>query len=117
MRPEPQAFAEAWVAAWNAHDLEEILSHYAEEIVFTSAASTRFTGDSSGRVVGKPALRAYWDRALAAYPDLHFTLRGVYAGPDGIAVRYFSSRTGAEAVEVVRFGADGLVRDSAAYYE
>jgi hypothetical protein len=117
VRPDPQAFAEAWIAAWNARDLEDILSHYAEDIVFTSAASTRFTGDPAGRVVGKAALRAYWGKALAAYPDLQFALRGVYAGPDGVAMRYFSNRTGAEAVEVARFGADGLVRDSAAYYE
>ena len=117
MRPEPQAFAEAWIAAWNAHDLDVILSHYAEDIVFTSAVSTRFTGDPAGRIVGKAALRDYWGQALAAYPDLQFTLRGVYAGPDGVAMRYFSSRTGADVVEVARFGEDGLVRDSAAYYE
>jgi predicted ester cyclase len=117
VRPEPQAFAEAWIAAWNAQDLDEILSHYSEHVVFTSANSTRYTGDPSGRVVGKSALRNYWSRALAAYPDLRFTLRGVYAGPDGVAIRYFSSRTGAEAVEVASFGDDGLVRESAAYYE
>lgn len=117
MRPEPQAFAEAWVAAWNAHDLEEILSHYAEDIVFVSAVSTRFTGDPTGRVAGKAALRAYWGRALQTVPDLRFTLRGAYAGPDGIAIRYHSSRTGADVVEVVRFDDQGLVRDSAAFYE
>lgn len=116
MRPKPQAFAEAWVAAWNAHDLEAVLSHYAEDIVFVSPNSTRYTSDPSGRVVGKAALRDYWAKALTV-ANLHFTLKGVYAGPDGIAIRYHSSRTGAEAVEVVRFGADGLVRDSAAFYE
>ena len=116
MRPDPKAFAEEWIAAWNAHDLEAILAHYAEPIVFTSANSTRFTGDPSGRVVGKPALRDYWSRALAT-GRLTFTLRGVFAGPDGIAIRYLSSRTGGEVVEVVRFGADGLVSESAAFYE
>lgn len=116
MRPEPQAFAEAWVAAWNANDLEAVLSHYADDIVFVSPNSSRYTGDPTGRVEGKAALRDYWAKALTV-PGLAFTLRGVYAGPDGVAIRFFSSRTGAEAVEVVRFGADGLVHDSAAYYE
>ena len=116
MRPEPQAFAEAWIAAWNAHDLDQILAHYAEDIVFISPNAAKYTGDPSGRVVGKAALRDYWGRALRV-GGLHFTLRGVYSGPDGIAIRYFSSRTGAEAVEVVRFGDDGLVRESAAFYE
>jgi ketosteroid isomerase-like protein len=116
LRPDPQGFAEAWVAAWNAHDLEAVLSHYAEAIVFVSPNSTRFTGDPTGRVEGKAALRDYWAKALTV-GGLTFTLRGVYAGPDGVAIRYLSSRTGAEAVEVVRFDAQGLVIESAAYYE
>jgi len=117
VRPDPASYADAWIAAWNAGDLEGVLRHYAEDVVFVSAVSTRFTGDESGRVVGKTALRDYWSRALAAGGPLTFTLRAVYAGPDGVAIRYHSSRTGAEVVEVGRFDADGLVCESAAYYE
>lgn len=116
MRPDPQAFAAEWVAAWNTHDLDRVLSHYADDIVFTSANSTRFTGDPTGRVAGKAALADYWGRALQT-GGLTFTLRGVYAGPDGIAIRFHTTRTGAEVVEVVRFDDAGLVRESAAYYE
>lgn len=114
---EPKAFAAEWIAAWNSHDLPRILSHYAEDVVFTSPASTRITGDPSGRVVGKAALEAYWSRALAQIPDLTFTLRSVLSGPNAVAIRYFSSRTSAEAVEVLRFNDDGLAIESAAYYE
>lgn len=120
MRPDPQAFADEWVAAWNALDVERVLSHYAEDIVFVTPNAIRFTGDPSGRVVGKTALRDYWTRALqmvAQAGGLVFTLRSVLSGPDGVAVRYHSSRTDAEVVEVFRFGADGLVHESAAYYE
>ena len=116
MRPEPQAFAQDWIARWNAMDLEDILAHYAEEVVFTTPKSTRFTGDPSGRVVGTAALRDYWSKALATGP-LHFDLLGAFAGPDGVAVRYFSSRTNAEVLEVCRVDAAGLVIESAAYYE
>ena len=28
---DAQAFAEEWVAAWNAHDLERILAHYRDD--------------------------------------------------------------------------------------
>jgi ketosteroid isomerase-like protein len=116
VRPDPHAFAQAWIELWNAQDLEGVLAHYAEDVVFVSPNSTRFTGDPSGRVVGKAALRDYWSRALAT-PGLQFTLRAVYAGPDGVAIRYFSSRTDAEAVEVARFNAEGLIAESAAFYE
>jgi len=114
---EARAFAEAWIAAWNAHDLDRILSHYAPDIVFVSPASTRFTGDPTGRVVGIDSLRDYWGRALAAIPDLRFTLRAALSGADGVAIRYHSSRTGGEVVEAVNFGPDGLVNQAQAYYE
>lgn len=114
---DPAAFAAEWVEAWNTHDLDRILTHYADDIVFISPASTRYTGDPSGRVAGKAALAAYWGRALAAIPDLRFTLRSVLSGPNAVAIRYFSSRTQAEVIEVLRFGPDGLVAEAAAYYE
>ncbi|MFN3522376.1 MAG: nuclear transport factor 2 family protein [Phenylobacterium sp.] len=114
---DPTAFAAEWIEAWNAHDLPRILSHYAPEIVFTSPAAARITGDASGRVQGKAALEAYWARALELAPDLAFTLRSVLSGPDAVAIRYFSSRTGAEVVEVLRFNAEGLAIEAAAYYE
>ena len=117
MRPDAEGFARAWIEAWNAQDLEAILSHYAEDILFGSPAAARITGDASGRVVGKPALKAYWSEALKRSPDLHFTLKSVLKGPDSLALRYHSSRTGAEVVEVLRFGPDGLAVDAAAYYE
>ena len=76
----PDAFAAEWIAAWNSHDLDRILSHYADDVVFESPASTRITGDASGRVVGKAALRDYWRQALGRVPDLTFTLTAVYGG-------------------------------------
>lgn len=109
--------AAEWIAAWNAHDLNRILSHYAEDVVFTSPASTRITGDPSGRVVGKVALRDYWRQALERVPDLKFTLQAVYKGPESVAIRYHSSRTGAEVVETLRLGPDGQVVEAWAYYE
>ena len=113
----PQAFADEWVAAWNSHDLERILSHYAEDVVFESPFVIKVTGDPSGRVTGKPALRAYWSQALGRTPDLTFTIKSVFTGIGGAAIRYHSSRTGAEVVEVFAFREDGLVQRSAAYYE
>jgi len=112
-----EAFADAWIAAWNQHDLAAILSHYGEDIVFFSPAAARITGEASGRVAGKAALAAYWGEALRRVPDLTFTLREVLKGVNSVALRYHSSRTNAEVVEVLRFGPDGLAVEAAAYYE
>ena len=57
------AIAHERVEAFNRHDLEAILSHYAESVALTSLLATRVLGDPAGTVRGKPALRAYFAKA------------------------------------------------------
>lgn len=47
------SFAEEWVAAWNSHDLDRILTHYADDVVFSSPHIVRRLGKSSGEVCGQ----------------------------------------------------------------
>ena len=108
-----RAFAAEWVAAWNAHDLERILSHYAEDVVFLSPIAQKRVGN--GRVVGKAALRAYWGPALTALSDLHFDSIEVFTGFDALTVLY-ESRGRGRVTETFEFGADGKVVRSAACY-
>ena len=68
-------------------------------------------------LVGKAALRDYWRQALERVPDLTFTLKAVYGGGGGVAIRYHSSRTGRETVEVLQFNEAGLATWAAAFYE
>lgn len=86
----PNAFAEDWISAWNAHDLERILSHYAAEIVFLSPIAEKRMGN--GRVVGIPQLRGYWDAGLAAQPDLKFELIDVLVGHSCLTILYRNHR-------------------------
>ena len=116
MTTDLHAFADEWIAAWNAHDLDRILSHYAPEIVFESPVIRERLGKASGQVQGLEELRAYWSGAFKAYPDLRFELLDVLAGIDGGAVRYFSHVRGCEVVEVFAFDASGLVVRAAAFY-
>ena len=62
------AFAREWVAAWNAHDLERILSHYAEDVVLRSPVAARLLPESSGEIRGIDALRA-WARGRCVPAD------------------------------------------------
>ena len=104
---EPVKFADEWVSAWNARDVEAVLVHYADDVVFTSPTAARVVPDSGGVIRGKDALRSYWKRALEANPDLEFTLIGVYAGIDTIVLHY-RNQLGALINEVVTF-CDGRV--------
>ena len=107
------AFAEDWIAAWNARDLERILAHYAAEIVFLSPVAQKRVGD--GRVVGIPALRAYWGQGLAAQSDLKFELVDVLVGHSCLTILYRNHRD-QSAAETFEFGAEGKVVQSYACY-
>src|SRR5262249_57686380 len=70
--PQVRELADHWVKAWNSHDLDRIMAHYADEVVLISPVALTIVGDPSGRVVGKAALRSYFQRALGVYPNLRF---------------------------------------------
>ena len=106
--PDPAAFAAEWIEAWNAHDIERVLAHYAYDVVFTSPTAVRFAPESGGTVRSKAALRAYWTAALAANADLRFELVDVYVGIDTLVLRY-RNQAGGLVSEVLTFR-DGLVR-------
>ena len=110
-----RAFADTWIAAWNSHDLEKILSLYSDEASMQSEYITTITGDASGTLAGKDKLRAYWGAALARRPDLHFTHLSTCAGIDTVAIHY-KSVGNREAIEVFAFNDDGLVTQAAAHY-
>ena len=46
-------FAAEWIAAWNSHDLERILSHYTDDFEMLSPLIIERVGESSGSLRGK----------------------------------------------------------------
>ncbi|MEQ1541220.1 MAG: nuclear transport factor 2 family protein [Novosphingobium sp.] len=109
----PAGFAEDWVAAWNARDLDRILSHYAAGVVFVSPVAASLTG--CGTVIGKAALEAYWRAALDRAPDLHFSLDRVLEGAGALTLLYRNHR-GQHVAETCEFDAAGRVVRSVACY-
>ena len=80
--------AQSWIGAWNAHDLDAIMEHYAENVEFWSPLIVKRLGIPEGKLVGKDALRSYFAGGLAANPSLHFTLLQVLPGVDSMTVYY-----------------------------
>ena len=114
-RTRAERFATDWIAAWNSHDLERILSHYAEDVVFHSPRIALVMGEAIDFVAGTPALARYWGKALAESKDLHFTLDRLYVGSDSLAIAYHNHRE-QNVVETFVFDAGGLVKESVAAY-
>lgn len=105
---EAERFADQWVAAWNAHDLDAVLSHFTDDAVFTSPVAARILPETDGILRGKDAIRRYWAVGLEKIPDLHFEVIHVYTGLDTIVLNY-RNQTGALVNEVLRVGEEGLV--------
>jgi len=105
---DPAEFAHHWIAAWNSHDLDAIISHYAEEVVLTSPVAARILNTPSGTVQGKNALRNYFSRGLEAYPNLHFELLDVMRGLRS-AVLCYLNQNGTKTAEFMEFGEDEKV--------
>jgi hypothetical protein len=108
-------FAADWIKAWNAHDLDAILSHYADDVVFRSPRIAVVMGEKVDFVAGKPALARYWGEALSIAKDLRFTFDRLYLGSDSLTIAYRNHR-GQNAAETFVFGGDGLVKESIATY-
>jgi hypothetical protein len=96
--------AKHWVAAWNAHDLDLIMSHYDDPVELTSPVAAQLLGSSDGKVVGKANVRAYFQRGLEAYPELHFHLEDVLWGLNSV-VFYYTNQEGTRAAEFMELSA------------
>ena len=105
---DAKRFAQHWVAAWNSHDLDDILSHYASDVVLTSPVVTKMMGEASGTANGKAALRDYFRKGLDMFPNLQFTLLEVMQGHSSI-VLYYENQRGTRTGEFMELDADGKV--------
>jgi hypothetical protein len=114
-RDEAWKLAEHWVAAWNAHDLELILTHYEDGVELTSPAAAQLLGTPDGKVAGKANLRAYFQRGLAAYPELHFHLEDVLWGLNSVVLCYLNQK-GTRTAEFMELSATGKVARVVANY-
>jgi ketosteroid isomerase-like protein len=109
-----EGFAAGWLEAWNQHDLEQILSHFASDIVFTSPMATALLQDSDGIIRGKTALREYWSEGLRLIPDLHFELVDLYVGVNTLVIHYRNQR-GDLVNEVLTFAGPLVIEGHGTY--
>jgi ketosteroid isomerase-like protein len=112
---ETWKFAHEWIAAWNSHDMEAILSHYAPMVSLVSPAAATIMNDPSGTITGKEALSGYFKRGLEAYPNLKFELVDIMRGLSSI-ILYYTNQKGTKTGEYMEFDSSGKVIKVVANY-
>ena len=112
-RQRAYAIAHATIDAWNSHDLERILEHYADDCVLVSPVALERMGDAT--VSGKAALRAYFGKALAAYAELRFDLKDVMWGVRSV-VLYYANQRGSMTGEFMEIDDAGKISRVVANY-
>jgi len=117
MLTEEQArqLADHWIAAWNSHDLEEIMSHYEDDVTLVSPVALKLLNVPSGMIKGKDALRAYFAKGLEFFPDLNFELIDLMWGVNSL-VLYYKNQKGVKAGEFMEIGPTGKVIGVVANY-
>jgi len=114
-KEEAHRFAQEWIAAWNSHDLEQIMVHYADDVELTSPVAAQILDDPQGRVTGKATLRVYFTKGLERSPHLHFDLEDVMWGIQSI-VLYYRNQRGSHTGEYMELSPDGKVTRIVANY-
>lgn len=111
-----EQFTIEWLEAWNAHDLDRILSHYTENFEMFSPVITQVTGQGNGHLRGMPAVRDYWGKALLLFPNLKFTHICTLLGVNSVIIHYYGA-TGKRVAEIFSFNEAGLIYCAHAHYE
>jgi len=112
---EAQQFALHWVEAWNRHDIDAVLTHYADDFEMTTPMIQRVLGIESGTLQGKQAVGDYWRAALRKVPDLTFSVIDVASGIEVVSI-YYRAVMGRMAIETFFFNKEGLVQKAIATY-
>ena len=108
-------FAQKWIEAWNAHDIDRVLSHYTDDFEMSSPFIAVFAGESSGTLKGKHQVGAYWRAALERVPDLRFELLEVFTCVNSITI-YYKAVFGKLATEVLFLDQDDRAYLALAHY-
>jgi ketosteroid isomerase-like protein len=112
---DARKLAEHWIAAWNAHDLDQIMTHYEDAIELTSPVVAQLLGTPTGKVIGKANLKAYFQRGLEVYPELHFRLEDVFLGVNSV-VLFYTNQKGRRTAEFMELSAIGKAARVVANY-
>lgn len=82
------SIAHSWFEAFNAHNLEKLLSLYDDEAQHFSPKLKVRHPETKGLIVGKDALRTWWQEAFDRLPTLNYKVTSITSSPDRVFMEY-----------------------------
>ena len=119
MTPEIlQSIAFKWFDAFNAHNLELLLSLYDDDATHFSPKLKIRKPETKGFVSGKQALREWWQDAFDRLPSLHYKVTSLTANGDRVFMEYVRTVAGEDDILVaeVLVVRDGRIIASRVYH-
>lgn len=113
------ALARTWLSAFNARDLERLLSLYEADAVHTSPKLRDREPATKGEIRGTDALRAWWGDAMKRLPELRYEERYLTAMGNRVVMEYLRTHPGETPLlvaEVLVVGERGTIRESHVYH-
>ncbi len=80
--------AEAWLAAFEARDLDALLALYSDDATHTSPKIRERHPETGGELRGKAAMRAWWQDSFDRLPSLRYIATNIVAGTDTVVLEY-----------------------------
>lgn len=113
-----QSIAMRWFEAFNAHNLEKLLSLYDDEAQHFSPKLKIRQPETNGLVIGKAAMRAWWQDSFDRLPTLHYQVTSLTASSDRVFMEYVRSVAGEEKMLVAEVldVKDGKIITSRVYH-
>lgn len=89
MTPEKNlSIAHLWFEAFNAHNLEKLLSLYDDEAQHYSPKLKIRLPETKGLVTGKDALSSWWKDSFDRLPTLHYKVTSLTANSERVFMEY-----------------------------
>jgi ketosteroid isomerase-like protein len=108
----------AWFDAFNAQDLERLLSLYHEDALHYSPKLKLRQPETKGLIQGKNTLRAWWKDAFNRLPDLRYEIVRLTPFEDRVFMEYKRYVSGEDELYVGEMLEikDGLIAKSAVFH-
>lgn len=110
--------ANAWVNAFNAHNVGALVNLYSDDCLHTSPKLRAQAHSMDGYIRGKEALTSWWEGAMRSLPSLRYKLTTLTADDDRVFIEYTRHCEGQAPMEVAEVFdiADGKIVASRVFH-